>query len=168
MALLALPALAAPPVAVPASEFGSSFRFDLAAGSINGHALLGKGRSAVRRALGTPSAYNLGQRCGFLRYGPRSGHVSVLFGNHGHACRVTAISIASADAKEAQTGRILQLALTQLQRKIATAYAGAFRLAYSYRCARFGCRGSFKSVDGKTRLEFGPLLGDWSYIVLHV
>ena len=165
--LVALPLLAMPSAALSGRGFSPTFRFDLAAGSINGHALLGKRISVVRRALGTPSAYTLHERAGFLRYGPRSGHVSIMFRLRGGALRATHIAITSADAKEARTRRILRVDPWLLQRRITRAYASTFRLVRPYGCdQRLGaCTGFFKRRNGRTSLEFGEL-GTNRYLLL--
>jgi hypothetical protein len=151
--------------AAGSSHIDTNFRFELAAASIDGHALLGKKLSKVTRALGIPKNRSLGhKRSGSVRYA--NGSLSVMFKLRGRALRVTAIAITSTQAREARLGRILRLPPDELQRKIENGYAHTFRLANAYACSRFGCRGQFKTADGKTKLEFGPLPGEQSYIVI--
>jgi hypothetical protein len=168
VALLALTVLAVPTPGSSRSTLGKGFNFDLAAGSIDGHALLGARVSAVRHALGRPSAYNLHKRYGSFRYGPRSGRATVIFRVRNGRLRVTAIAITSRAARETRVGRILRRDPWQLQRTITRGYADTFRLVKPYGCpsARLpSCSGLFKSIDGKTNLSFGHS-GSQRYLVL--
>jgi len=153
------------------SRIGAAFNFDLGRASINGHVVLGKRVSTVRRALGQPNAHTLHSRSVFFRYGPRGGHVSLFFSVRNGALRVTSIVITSPEASEARTGRIVSVDPSQLQRRIKLAYAGRFRLTHPYECTHFGCRGVFRDARGRERLTFGemdPSSARGRYVILYI
>jgi hypothetical protein len=173
VALIAVPLLATSAASSSQSTLGPAFRFDLAAGSVEGHRLLGQKVGAVVAALGKPSARVLHRRYGSIRYGKSyPADLSVMFRRRAGALRAFSVAITSPAAREARLGRILRLSPPQLEREIADGYADTFRLVKPYRCllrpAR--CNGRFESVDGSTNVSFGLLVprpGSQLYVVIY-
>jgi hypothetical protein len=167
VALLAAPVLAVPAAGAPASKIAPNFQFDLAAQSIEGHALLGKRLQTVVAALGIPRNRSLRHpRYGSVRYA--KGSLSVMLRRRGDALRVTSIAITSRVATEVRLGRILRLPPSDLQRKITTGYPDTFRLVSPYSCSGRlpACGGLFKTTDGRVNLAFGPSPAGGSYLVV--
>ena len=124
---------------------------DLAAGTVDGHPVLGRTVAAVRSSLGPADYSERYTRRIDLGYGPRARpRAEVIFNG-------TAWALVFEDSHddEAKLGRLLELTPQALQARIARRYAGTFRLVRSYRCDPKGCFGLFFSRDGVRRVIFG-------------
>jgi len=125
--------------------------FDLAAGTVAGQPILGRTVAAIRSAIGPPDYTERYAHRIDLGYGDKAApRVEVIFNG-----TAWALEFADPSDLEAKLGRVLALTPQLLQQRIATAYAGVFRLARSYRCDRKGCFGLFFNQDGSLRVIFG-------------
>jgi hypothetical protein len=125
--------------------------FDLATATIFGHAVLGRPVAAIRSTLGPPSYVERYTRRVDLGYGVNTApRVEVIFNG-------TAWALEFGDPTDVETrlGQVLTVPPREVQREIAVAYAGLFRLIRSYRCDAKGCFGVFFSRDGLRRMIFG-------------
>jgi hypothetical protein len=125
--------------------------FDLVAGTVARHAILGRPVAAIRSSLGPPDYVEHYPRRIDLGYGVNAApRVEVIFNG-------TAWSLEFGDPTdiEVRLGRVLTVAPRALQGEIATTYAGAFRLVRSYHCDPKGCFGIFFNKDGSRRVIFG-------------
>jgi hypothetical protein len=126
-------------------------QFDLAAGTISGHAVLGGTVAAIRSSLGPPSYVEHYTHREDLGYGVNAApRVEVIFNG-----TAWALEFGDPADVEAKLGRVLTVTPRQLQRQIASTYAAAFRLVRSYHCDAKGCFGLFFSKDGSRRVIFG-------------
>jgi hypothetical protein len=135
--------------------------FDLAAGSVAGRPVYGQTVAAVRAELGPPDYVERYPRRIDLGYGSKTApRVEVIFDG-------TAWALVFYDPGDVETrlGAALTVPPQTLQRELARAYAGRFRLTRSYRCDPKGCFGLFLSADGKRRVIFG-ISGGRRYIGL--
>ena len=124
---------------------------DLAAGTIDGHPVLGRTVAAVRSSLGPADYAERYLRRIDLGYGSRTRpRLEVIFNGTGWA-----LELEDPHDTEAKLGRLLELTPQALQARIARLYSGAFRLVRSYRCDPKGCFGIFFSRDGVRRVIFG-------------
>jgi hypothetical protein len=129
--------------------------FDLAAGTISGHAVLGRPVAAIRSSLGPPDYVEHYTRRIDLGYGVNAApRVEVIFNG-----TAWALEFGDPTDVEAKLGRVLTVTPQVLQRQIAAAYPGVFRLARSYRCDAKGCFGLFFSKNGSRRVIFGSSRG---------
>ena len=125
--------------------------FDLATGTISGHAVLGRSVAAIRSSLGPPSYVEHYARRVDLGYGANAApRVEVIFNG-----TAWALEFGDPTDVEAKLGRALNEPPRALQRQIAATYPGAFRLVRPYRCDAKGCFGLFLSKDGLRRVIFG-------------
>jgi hypothetical protein len=128
---------------------------DLAAGTVDGHPVLGRSVAAIRSSLGPPDYVERYKRRVDLGYGLRSRpRVEVIFNG-----TAWALELEDPSDVEARLGRPLTFAPRELQTLIARRYAGTFRLARSYHCDPKGCFGLFFSRDGSRRVIFGVSRG---------
>jgi hypothetical protein len=126
-------------------------QLDLAAGTVNGHPILGHTEAEVRSALGPPDYVEHFPRRIDLGYGTnKASKVEVIITG-----TAWALDFAAPDDTEAKLGRLLTVPPRVLQQRIARVYANAFRLVRSYRCDVKGCFGLFYSADGERRIIFG-------------
>ncbi len=124
---------------------------DLAAGTVDGHPVLGRSVAAVRSSLGLADYVERYTRRIDLGYGPRTRpRLEVIFNG-----TAWALEFEDPNDTEAKLGRLLGLSPQTLQARIARLYSGAFRLVRSYRCDPKGCFGLFFSRDGVRRVIFG-------------
>src|SRR5580704_446355 len=124
--------------------------FDLAAGTVSGHPVLGRPVAAIRSGLGPPDYVEHYTHRIDLGYGVNAApRVEVIFNG-------TAWALEFGDPSDVETklGRVLTVSQQTLQRRIAAAYAGVFRLVRSYRCDAKGCFGVFFNRDGSRRVIF--------------
>jgi hypothetical protein len=125
--------------------------FDLAAGTISGHPVLGRTVAAIRSSLGPPDYVEHYPKRVDLGYGVNAApRVEVIFNG-----TAWALEFGDPTDVEAKLGQVLTVTPKELQRKIAAAYAGTFRLVRSYHCDAKGCFGLFFSKDGSRRVIFG-------------
>ena len=126
-------------------------QFDLAAGTISGHAVFGRTVAAIRSSLGPPSYVEHYTHRVDLGYGVNAApRVEVILNG-----TVWALEFGDPTDVEAKLGRVLTVTPQTLQRQIAATYAGAFRLVRSYHCDAKGCFGLFLTKDGTRRVIFG-------------
>lgn len=125
--------------------------FDLAAGTVSGHAVLGRPVAAIRSSLGPPDYVEHYPHRIDLGYGVNAApRVEVIFNG-----TAWALEFGNATDVEAKLGHVLTVSPQTLQRRIAATYAGTFRLVRSYHCDPAGCFGLFFSRDGLRRVIFG-------------
>ena len=125
--------------------------FDLAAGTISGHAVLGRPVAAIRSSLGPPDYVEHYTHRVDLGYGVNAApRVEVIFNG-----TAWALEFGDPTDVEAKLGRVLTVTPQALQRQIAATYAGVFRLARSYHCDAKGCFGLFFNENGSRRVIFG-------------
>lgn len=125
--------------------------FDLAAGTVSGHAVLGRPVAAIRSSLGPPDYVEHYTHRVDLGYGVNAApRVEVIFNG-----TAWALEFGDPTDVEAKLGRVLTVPPRTLQRQIAAAYSGVFRLVRSYHCDAKGCFGLFSSKDGSRRVIFG-------------
>ena len=125
--------------------------FDLAAGTVTGHAVLGRTVAAIRSSLGPPSYTEHYPRRVDLGYGVNAApRVEVILNG-----TAWALEFGDPTDVEAKLGPVLALTPQALQRRIEGRYAGTFRLVRSFRCDAKGCFGLFFSTDGARRVIFG-------------
>jgi hypothetical protein len=153
-------AVVLPAAGVSQARLAGSFRFDLAAGSIDGKPILGRSLSAVTAALGTPSARNLHRRYGSISYGPREDAVrplTISFKPRGSRLIAWSLYVTSPAAAEVRAGEVLRLQPRRIQRAIARAYRAELRLEDPYRCSRKPprCRGEFEGASPRLDVAFG-------------
>jgi hypothetical protein len=157
------------------ARIGSNFVFDLATGSVNGYAIIGKTYSSVARALGKPSQRSIRKDYGTASYGAfRNGGwpLWISFARRQGALRAWSVAITTPLASEVRLGRILRAPPKVIQSKISSGYADEVQLAKPYRCRRkpLRCRGEFKSTTGDLNVGFGlvrPGAGSARYIVIY-
>ena len=134
---------------------GGAVHFDLAAGTVDGHPVLGLSVAAIRSTLGPPDYVERYVRRVDLGYGRRSRpRVEVIFNG-----TAWALDFEDPSDVEARLGRLLERTPRALQALIARRYAGVFRLVRSYRCDPKGCFGLFFNRDGRRRVIFGVSRG---------
>jgi hypothetical protein len=125
--------------------------FDLAAGTILGHPVLGRSVAAIRSSLGPPDYIEHYTQREDLGYGVNAApRVEVIFNG-----TAWALEFGDPTDVEAKLGGVLTVTPQALQRQIEAAYAGVFRLVRSYHCDAKGCFGLFLSKDGSRRVIFG-------------
>jgi hypothetical protein len=125
--------------------------FDLAAGTVSGHAVLGRPVAAIRTSLGPPDYVEHYPHRIDLGYGVNAApRVEVIFNG-----TAWALEFGDPADVEAKLGRVLTVPPLTLQRRIAVTYAAEFRLVRSYHCDAKGCFGLFFSRDGLRRVIFG-------------
>jgi hypothetical protein len=125
--------------------------FDLATGTIAGHAVLGRPPAAIRSSLGPPNYVERYTHRVDLGYGVNAApRVEVIFNG-----TAWALEFGDPTDVEARLGPVLTVTPASLQRRIAATYADAFRLVRSYHCDAKGCFGLFVSKDGLRRVIFG-------------
>lgn len=149
-----LAALSAALALAPAAG-GSGFPvgLDLARGTVNGHALLGRTLAEVVAAFGRPDGSFRGSSLEYVRWGsPQTFSLLVLL----RGGRVVSVAFQDPSLVEVRTGRLVALAPPALQRALRQRYRGKLRLAEPYECHGGGeCDGRFESVRGALDIRFG-------------
>jgi hypothetical protein len=150
------PAPRAAPAAAPPPPYD---RLDLATGRVNGHVVLGRPLGEIEAAFGPPTATSP------RRVIPATTGITVSYGTGlaiglhrtGRVFRAVSLDYRDARLVVAGVGRALQLPPTELQRRIASAVGGRYRLvdAYGLRPSRLGCLGVFEARETHARLFFG-------------
>ena len=125
--------------------------FDLATGTVSGHAVLGRPVAAIRSSLGPPDYVEHYTHRVDLGYGINAApRIEVIFNG-----TAWALEFGDPTDVEAKLGRVLTVTPQRLQEQIAATYAGSFRLVRSYHCDAKGCFGLFFSKDSLRRVIFG-------------
>jgi hypothetical protein len=149
------PAVKAGHAAAPAPPYD---RLNLATGRVNGHDVLGRPLDEIEAALGRPatvSPRHMTPAMTALEIGYGSG-LTITFHRTGRTFRAVSLEYRDPRLIVAGVGRALQLAPTELERRIASAVGDRYRLvaAYGSQPSRLGCSGVFLPRAGGGRLIF--------------
>lgn len=128
-----------------------SLHIDLAFGTLDGNPVFRRTVAAIESSLGPPSYTERYTRRIDLGYGRRARPRAEVIVNG----TAWAIELEDPGDVETRLGRLLTVPPAALQARIASRYAGVFRLVRSYHCDPKGCFGLFLNAGGTRRIIFG-------------
>ena len=134
-------------------------RLNLATGRVGGHSVLGRPLAEIEAAFGRPSATSPSRVTPSMTSLAIEYGIGLTIGFHRTGRVFRAVSLDYRDPRLTVTGvgRALQLPPTELERRVALAVGGRYRLVTSYgsRPNRLGCRGVFQARTTRVSVIFG-------------